>query len=204
MGSRKTRALPWLPMRAVRPHRCTKALREKQQLSVCRYYTSTRAVRSHGNRCGALTWHCWEGRTAAPIGDQGCRCLWPSHPCTPGFHWETERKRHSRFSSTKTNEAGASPFQAPKVGEDLVAFVFHLAVDAADVDLLYQSLQRAAKVFHTGAGAEEAKAEGHCKLCSILQPCFTHLKKTRFFSCLCCRRNATSLLNLSSDLQICQ
>lgn len=39
---------------------------------------------------------------------------------------------------------------------------------------------------------------------SQIQPCFTHLKKTRFFSCLCCLRNATRLLNLSSDLQIWQ
>lgn len=47
-----------------------------------------------------------------------------------------------------------SPFQASKVSENLVAFVFHLAVDAADVSLLYQSLQCSAKILHTGARAD--------------------------------------------------
>lgn len=33
---------------------------------------------------------------------------------------------------------------------------------------------------------------------------FKHLKKTSCFSCLCCLRKATSVLNLSSVLQICR
>lgn len=63
----------------------------------------------------------------------------------------------------KANEADASPLQAPEVSENLVAFVFHLAVDAADVRLLYQGLQRAAEIFHACARAEEATAERYCE-----------------------------------------
>ena len=42
-----------------------------------------------------------------------------------------------------------SPFQGPKLCEDLVPFVFHLAVDAVDGDLLDQSLQSSTVVLHT-------------------------------------------------------
>lgn len=52
----------------------------------------------------------------------------------------------------------ASPFQGPKVCKDLVAFFFHLAVDAADVDLLDQSLECSTEILHTRTRAEEKMA----------------------------------------------
>lgn len=41
-------------------------------------------------------------------------------------------------------------------------------MDAADAHLLYQSLQRSAKILHTCTRAAEAKAEGYCRLWSAV------------------------------------
>ena len=51
---------------------------------------------------------------------------------------------------THTFIVAVSPFQGPKVSKDLVAFVFHLAVDAVDICFLDQNLQSPTVVLHTG------------------------------------------------------
>lgn len=63
--------------------------------------------------------------------------------------WETLEDVSYALSYTLTvHSHQIVPFQGPKVRKDLVAFVFHLAVDAVDGDLLDQRLQRAAVVLH--------------------------------------------------------
>lgn len=56
---------------------------------------------------------------------------------------------------THTVSQSVSPFQGPKVCKDLVAFMFHLAVDAVDRNLLHQNLQSSTVVLHTGTRTEE-------------------------------------------------
>lgn len=112
------------------------------------------------------------------------------------------------------------PFQGSKVCKDLVAFIFHLAVDAVDGDLLDESLQSSAVVLHTGTRAERESSNSHHSSYKLMKNTFylqkdklcdkiykilkflKYLKKTRCFSCLCCLRNVTRMLNFSSDLQI--
>lgn len=55
----------------------------------------------------------------------------------------------------------AEPLQSPEVCEDLVALVFHLAVDEVDGDLLDEGLQSSAEVLHARARTEgEGEEEG--------------------------------------------
>lgn len=54
-----------------------------------------------------------------------------------------------------SHAADLSPFLGPEVSEDLVPLVFHLAMDAADGDLLDQRLQHSGEELHTGAGAAD-------------------------------------------------
>ena len=61
---------------------------------------------------------------------------------------------HTHTVSQSVSQS-VSPFQGPKVCKDLVAFMFHLAVDAVDRNLLHQNLQSSTVVLHTGTRAEE-------------------------------------------------
>lgn len=49
------------------------------------------------------------------------------------------------------------PVQGPEVGKDLVTLVLHLAVDAADSDLLDEHLQGVAVVLHRRTRAEKTE-----------------------------------------------
>ena len=115
------------------------------------------------------------------------------------------------------------PFHRSKVCKDLVAFVLHFAMNAVDGDILNEGLQGSAKVLHTSTGTEEDRTvsdvaqvlrnteteqsgmsiSGRSPHTRLTEGPGTYLTKTSCFSCLCCRRNATRLLNLSSVLQIC-
>lgn len=55
---------------------------------------------------------------------------------------------------TQTN----SPFQSPEISKDLIALVFHLAVDAVDGDVLDEGLQSTAVILHAGTCAESKTA----------------------------------------------
>lgn len=61
--------------------------------------------------------------------------------------------------SVQTDAGLFSPFQGSKVGKNLVAFLFHLAVYAADGHLFDERLQSSAVIFHTGTGADERRDE---------------------------------------------
>ena len=114
----------------------------------------------------SLTWHCWEDHTAAPRWHQGYRCLWPWRLCTPRSHcsgthgqkWYLEVKSQTTsVSAPFTRSNSCSRLQGPKVSKDLVAFALHLAVDAADDDLLDHRLQNSAIVLHTCTRAEDQR-----------------------------------------------
>lgn len=109
----------------------------------------------------SLTWHCWEDHTAAPSSHQGYQCLWPWRLCTPRSRCDIHRKMLQRSWNSNDVEpflycpcSRIQPFQGSKVCKDLVAFIFHLAVDAVDGDLLDESLQSSTVVLHTGTRAE--------------------------------------------------